>query len=170
MNLQALAACLCSQCVATVKAAVSHRDDPSCQSTTAVWPHSIFSSALTIVLAHTFAKTCQEPLCFLFFFKLFFKILKWNHLVHHSILAPFLMKQNVFFFSFFIYFFCHKVWDKLLTFWLVCLLSNSCSSWLVFNMLRVVIYACVHACVRLYDCVSVRVCAFICLLLLMLLL
>lgn len=50
-------------------------------------------------------------------------------------------------------FFCHKVSDKLLTFWLVCLLSNSCSSWLVFNMLCVWLF--MHVCAPVCDCMTV---------------
>lgn len=99
----------------TAKAALSHRADHSRQSATAVWPHSIFSSALTIVfdVAHTYARFCQE-----FFFVLF------NSLSSHETKA-------VISFILFFFFFCHKVSYQLLTFWLVCLLSNSCSSWLV---------------------------------------
>lgn len=70
---------------------------PSCQSTTAVWPRSIFSPALTIVhsVVHSCAKICQKLT--------FFSSPKFECLVHHSNLAPFLMKQKGVF-SFFIYF------------------------------------------------------------------
>lgn len=73
--------------------------------------------------------------------------------------SSFSSKTKCFFFFIFHLFFCQKVSDKLLTFWLACLLSNPCSSRLVFNMLCAVIYACAHARVwlRVFTFVSVIV-------------
>lgn len=75
--------------------------------------------------------------------------------------SSFSTKTKCVFFIFHL-FFCQKVSDKLLTFWLVCLLSNPCYSWLVFNMLRAVIYACAHACVCVTACVYVHLCVCYC--------
>lgn len=141
----------------TAKAALSHRADHSRQSATAVWPHSIFSSALTIVfdVAHTYARFCQE-----FFFLSFL-----------TLCLP-IKRKLLFHFSFILFssFSVTKSHTSCLHSDLfVCFQILVPHGWFL-NVQRADIYACANGCVRLHDCTSAsaRARAFMRLLLLLL--